>query len=113
MTFARTSRRRPPPGRVGCHGRTVRVAIVTESFLPQVNGVTNSVLRVVEHLHDRGFPALIIAPGAGPDRYLHARVRRVRAVDLPVITSLPIGVPSPKVHNALAEFRPDVVHLAS
>jgi phosphatidylinositol alpha 1,6-mannosyltransferase len=91
----------------------VRVAIVTESFLPQVNGVTNSVLRVVEHLHERGHQALIIAPGTGPDRYLHARVRRVRAVELPVITSLPIGVPSPKVHAALAEFAPDVVHLAS
>ena len=91
----------------------MRVAIVTESFLPQVNGVTNSVLRVVEHLHERGHQALIIAPGVGPDRYLHARVRRVRAVDLPVITSLPIGVPSPKVYAALAEFAPDVVHLAS
>lgn len=91
----------------------MRVAIVTESFLPQVNGVTNSVLRVVEHLHDRGHQALIIAPGIGPERYLHARVRRVRAVDLPVITSLPIGVPTPRVHAALAEFEPDVVHLAS
>jgi phosphatidylinositol alpha 1,6-mannosyltransferase len=91
----------------------VRVAIVTESFLPQVNGVTNSVLRVVEHLHERGHQALIIAPGVGPDRYRHAPVRRVRAVDLPVITSLPIGVPSPKVHTWLAEFGPDVVHLAS
>jgi phosphatidylinositol alpha 1,6-mannosyltransferase len=91
----------------------VRVAIVTESFLPQVNGVTNSVLRVVEHLHDRGHQALIIAPGVGPERYLHARVLRVRAVDLPVITSLPVGVPTPRVHTALAEFEPDVVHLAS
>jgi phosphatidylinositol alpha 1,6-mannosyltransferase len=92
----------------------VRVGIVTESFLPQVNGVTNSVLRVVEHLHARGHEALVVAPGiAGPDRYLHAAVRRVRAVDLPVISSLPIGMPSPKVHAALAEFAPDVVHLAS
>jgi phosphatidylinositol alpha 1,6-mannosyltransferase len=91
----------------------VRVAIVTESFLPQVNGVTNSVLRVVEHLQRCGHEALVVAPGPGPVRYLHAAVRRVRAVDLPVISSLPIGVPSPRVHTALAEFRPDVVHLAS
>lgn len=92
----------------------MRVAIVTESFLPQVNGVTNSVLRVVEHLRLRGHDALVVAPGtAGPDRYLHAPVRRVRAVDLPVISTLPIGVPSPKVHAALAGFEPDVVHLAS
>jgi phosphatidylinositol alpha 1,6-mannosyltransferase len=92
---------------------TVRVAIVTESFLPQVNGVTNSVLRVVEHLQPRGHQTLVVAPGPGPDSYRHAAVRRVRAVDLPVISSLPIGVPSPKVHAALADFGPDVVHLAS
>jgi phosphatidylinositol alpha 1,6-mannosyltransferase len=91
----------------------VRVAIVTESFLPQVNGVTNSVLRVVEHLERRGHDAMVVAPGPGPDRYRHAEVRRVRAVDLPVISSLPIGMPSPRVHAALSEFAPDVVHLAS
>ncbi|MGQ0839239.1 glycosyltransferase family 4 protein [Actinokineospora sp.] len=91
----------------------MRVAIVTESFLPQVNGVSNSVLRVVEHLHQRGHQAMVIAPGPGPDRYLHASVRRVRAVDVPAITSLPIGVPSPKILTDLAEFDPDVVHLAS
>jgi phosphatidylinositol alpha 1,6-mannosyltransferase len=92
----------------------VRVAIVTESFLPQVNGVTNSVLRVLEHLHARGHTALVVAPGmAGPASYLHAPVRRVRAIDLPMISTLPIGVPSPRVHAAIAEFAPDVVHLAS
>jgi len=92
----------------------VRVAIVTESFLPQVNGVTNSVLRVVEHLHANGHEALVVAPGPGPDRYRHAPVHRVRAVDLPVVTSLPIGVPSRRrVLTLLTEFQPDVVHLAS
>ena len=104
---------RSPHGSAGCDGRTVRVAIVTESFLPQVNGVTNSVLRVVEHLQLRGHDALVVAPGPGPERYRHAAVRRVRAVDLPVLSSLPIGVPSSKVHAALSEFEPDVVHLAS
>ncbi|OLR90706.1 glycosyltransferase family 4 protein [Actinokineospora bangkokensis] len=91
----------------------MRVAIVTESFLPQVNGVSNSVLRVVEHLERRGHAALVVAPGAGPDRYRHARVARVPAVDVPMITSLPIGLPTPRVHAEIAAFDPDVVHLAS
>jgi phosphatidylinositol alpha 1,6-mannosyltransferase len=95
------------------HGDPVRVAIVTESFLPQVNGVTNSVLRVLEHLRGHGHQALVIAPGAGDDRYLDTPVVRVPAVDLPRLSSLPVGVPTRKVLTALAEFRPDVVHLAS
>ncbi|MCG8915426.1 glycosyltransferase family 1 protein [Actinokineospora sp. PR83] len=91
----------------------MRVAIVTESFLPQVNGVTNSVLRVVEHLQHRGHPALVVAPGPGQDRYRHAEVTRVPAVGVPMITSLPIGVPTRRVLTELAAFDPDVVHLAS
>ncbi|SED43848.1 phosphatidylinositol alpha 1,6-mannosyltransferase [Amycolatopsis lurida] len=91
----------------------VRVAIVTESFLPQVNGVTNSVLRVVEHLRDRAHDVLIIAPGPGPVEYLGAPVVRIPALDFPGVNSLPVGVPTRTVLTALADFGPDVVHLAS
>lgn len=92
----------------------MRVAIVTESFLPQVNGVTNSVLRVVEHLRDRGHEVLVVAPGlTGPVEYRGAPVVRIPAVDLPVVNSLPIGLPTRTVLTALTAFRPDVVHLAS
>ncbi|WP_408641969.1 glycosyltransferase family 4 protein [Saccharopolyspora oryzae] len=91
----------------------VRTAIVTESFLPQINGVTNSVLRVLEHLRRRGDSALVIAPGAGPEEYAGFPVIRLPAVDLPVVSSLPIGFPTRRLLRGLQDFRPDVVHLAS
>ncbi len=56
----------------------VRVAIVTESFLPIVNGVSNSVARVLEHL---------VASGDGPSEDLGFPVVR-----LPVVDSLAGGV---------------------
>ena len=87
--------------------------MVTESFLPQVNGVTNSVLRILEHFERTGHDAVVIAPGPGDDRYASARVVRVPAVALPVYRSFPVGLPSPRLAAALQSFQPDIVHLAS
>jgi phosphatidylinositol alpha 1,6-mannosyltransferase len=64
--------------------RVVKIGIVTESFLPQINGVTNSVLRILEHFRDRGHEAVVVAPGDGPAEYAGATVVRVPAVPLPV-----------------------------
>jgi phosphatidylinositol alpha 1,6-mannosyltransferase len=97
----------------------VRVAIVAESFLPNVNGVTNSVLRVVEHLRRTGHEVLIIAPdtprGEPPADRVHdgVRVHRVPSRMFPKINSLPLGVPRPRIVKVLRGFDPDVVHLAS
>lgn len=91
----------------------MRVAIVTESFLPQVNGVTGSVLRILEHLRDRGHAALVVAPGHGPGEHGGAPVVRVPAVQLPVVNSLPVGLPTRRVFTAIEAFGPDVIHLAS
>lgn len=92
--------------------RIVRVAIVSECFLPVVNGVTNSVLRVLEHLAASGHEALVVAPGEG-GVYAGTQVVGVPALELPVVNSMPVGVPSRRVLRALRAFRPDVVHLAA
>jgi len=97
----------------------VRVAIVAESFLPNVNGVTNSVLRVIEHLRRTGHEVMVIAPdtppGEPPAEKVHdgVRVHRVPSRMFPMITSLPLGVPRPRMVGVLRGFDPDVVHLAS
>lgn len=96
----------------------MRVVIVAESFLPVVNGVVNSVLRVLEHLRTTGDEALIIAPAAVKGQqsvyeYQGFPVVHVPALSLPVVNSLPVGVPSRTVLTAMRDFRPDVVHLAS
>lgn len=97
----------------------MRVAIVAESFLPEVNGVSNSVIRVLEHLRRTGHEALVIAPDTPPgqpraDRiYDGIRVHRVPSRMFPKVTTLPLGVPTPRLVKVLRGFDPHVVHLAS
>ena len=86
---------------------------MSESFLPQVNGVSNCVRHVAELLDAAGHEPLVVAPGPGPDSHRGVRVVRVRSVGLPGYRSFPVGLPDPAVLRALAEFGPDVVHLAS
>lgn len=97
----------------------MRVAIVAESFLPEVNGVSNSVLRVLEHLRRTGHEALVIAPDTPPGQpraeRIHdgVRVHRVPSRMFPKVTTLPLGVPMPRMVKVLRGFDPHVVHLAS
>ena len=97
----------------------MRVAIVAESFLPEVNGVSNSVIRVLEHLRRTGHEALVIAPDTPPgqaraDRiYDGIRVHRVPSRMFPKVTTLPLGVPTPRLVKVLRGFDPHVIHLAS
>jgi phosphatidylinositol alpha 1,6-mannosyltransferase len=91
----------------------MRVALVTESFLPQVNGVTNTVCRILEHLAARGHEALVVAPGPGPDSYAGFPVVAVPGVGLPGYREFKLGLPTRRVEKILRGFRPDLVHLAS
>lgn len=91
----------------------MRVCIVTESFFPQVNGVTNTVRHVVDRLLETGHEPLVVAPGPGQTSYRNVRVVRVRSMGLPGYRSFSLGLPDSAVERAMADFRPDVVHLAS
>jgi len=96
----------------------MRIAIVTESFPPDVNGVANSVVRVAEHLVRRGHSPMVIAPApssttrgiTGAHPY---PVIRVPSVPLPRYRGFRLGLPSPKLADALIAHAPHVVHLAS
>src|SRR5699024_4677250 len=100
---------------------SVRILFVTESFLPHMNGVTGSVLRVADHFAATGDDLGILAPArAGADGHLRTSCRRreplLRApsAPLPGGTAVRIATTSASaLRRRIDEFRPDVVHLAS
>ena len=91
----------------------MRIAVVAESFLPQVNGVANSVRHLVDHLVRRGHKALVIAPGPGATWHGDTPVVRARSLPLPMYPEFPLGLPDAGIRKAVTEFGPDVMHLAA
>lgn len=87
-----------------------RVAIVTESFLPQINGVTNSVVRVLETFKQREIEAIVIAPTAPSPRFLGFEV--IQMPNLPLL-QFAVGVPNPQLSRTLEAFQPDLIHVAA
>ncbi|MGG7465686.1 glycosyltransferase family 4 protein [Plantibacter sp. YIM 135347] len=95
----------------------MRIAIVAESFLPQMNGVTHSLLRVMEHLAERGDDVLVIAPSGGrdtPHQHGSARVDGLPSFALPRYRNVRLAAGGVRrITTLLRGFSPDVVHLAS
>ncbi|HWF82580.1 MAG TPA: glycosyltransferase family 1 protein [Streptosporangiaceae bacterium] len=95
----------------------MRIAYVTESFPPVVNGVAITATRVAEHLVRRGHKPLVIAPelapgSARPDAEFSYPVARMPSVALPIYPDFRFGVPGPWIRAAIAEHDADLVHLA-
>jgi glycosyltransferase involved in cell wall biosynthesis len=98
--------------------RTRRIAVVTETYPPEVNGVAMSMARIVDGLHRRHHDLQLIRPrqrGAPPaprgarfDEFLTA------GWPVPLYPGLRMGVPSKRALVKLwSRERPDVVHIAT
>ena len=92
----------------------MRVLVAAESFVPEINGVTNSVLRVLEHLGRRGHDAVVVAAAPGPDEVAGVPVIRVPGLTVPTYRTLTVGCAGRgRIGHLLRHYRPDVVHLAA
>ncbi|WP_212844950.1 glycosyltransferase [Catellatospora sp. IY07-71] len=93
----------------------MRVAIITESFSPDVNGVANSVARVADHLAARGHEPMVVAPRPRATRAVSAKpypVLRLGSLPLPGYGNVRLARPARRLRAALAAFQPDVEALA-
>jgi glycosyltransferase involved in cell wall biosynthesis len=101
----------------------VRIALVTETYPPEVNGVAMTLSRLVSGLNNRGQKVTVVRPrqqgeassgprihnaGAGFDQWL------VAGWPIPFYNSLRVGAPAKgMLRKRWAQNRPDVVHVAT
>jgi len=105
--------------------RSLRIAFVTETYPPEVNGVSMTLARVVDGLHRRNHDVQLIRPrqpgkDAGKEgadassNGLRFHEVLMRGLPIPRYPNLRMGVPSKKALIKLwSTHRPDVVHIAT
>jgi len=99
--------------------RSMRVAFVTETYPPEVNGVSMTLSRLVEGLHARNHDVQLVRPrqpGAEGAAETQGRFHEVlmRGLPVPRYPSLRMGVPSKRALVRLWSMsRPDIVHIAT
>jgi glycosyltransferase involved in cell wall biosynthesis len=89
----------------------MRVALITENFLPKLDGVTRTLATLLEHLERHGHQAMVLGPQGGPHQYAGAPVFGAPGLPLPMYPELRMLFPPRGFERLLARFQPDVVHV--
>ncbi|HEY1226809.1 MAG TPA: glycosyltransferase, partial [Ramlibacter sp.] len=80
----------------------MKIALVTDAWVPQVNGVVTTLVELVRHLTADGHDVLVIEP------------RQFRTRPCPGYAGIDLAVsPGEEVARRLDGFQPDAVHLAT
>ena len=91
----------------------MRIALVAETFLPKVDGIVNTLCRLLEHLARRGDEALVLAPSGAPEQFMGHRVLGLPSLPMPFYPELRVALPTPAALRALEAFAPDLVQVAN
>jgi glycosyltransferase involved in cell wall biosynthesis len=78
-----------------------RLALVTDAWQPQTNGVVNTLVRLVEHLESQGTEVRVIAP------------HQHRTMPLPSYPEIRVACDPWKAIRQISDFEPDAVHVAT
>jgi len=90
-----------------------QVAILTESFLPKVDGVVKTTYFTVRYLQATGREVLVFAPDIAVEQIGASQVIPVPSIGLPQAPETRLALPNPLVARHIKDFNPDLIHLFS
>lgn len=92
----------------------MKIAYVTETWPPELNGVALTAARVVKHLRARGHGVELIRPRQSADDVGDTETVMVPGVPIPLYRELRMGLPArQRLLKRWCAARPDVVHVAT
>jgi glycosyltransferase involved in cell wall biosynthesis len=88
----------------------LRIAIISEVFLPKIDGVVHRTLNLIRHLTQFGDEVLVVCPRAEGCSDCHVRVVDVPSFSFPLYPEYRVGLPDRRLAVTLKAFAPEVLH---
>jgi glycosyltransferase involved in cell wall biosynthesis len=111
--------RDPPPKDRAAGPRPLRIALVSETYPPEINGVAMTLGRLVAGMQARGHGIQLVRPRQGGEAGTAPAVPGIEEVlrpglAIPLYRGLHVGLPARGLCNRLwRQRRPDLVHIAT
>jgi glycosyltransferase involved in cell wall biosynthesis len=87
------------------------VALFTETFLPRVDGIVNTLCWTLRGLVEAGCEPLVVAPRGNTALMPGVHVIGATSMPFPLYPEVRLALMGPGIGQQLDRFRPDVVHL--
>ncbi|KIR59176.1 hypothetical protein I314_05162 [Cryptococcus bacillisporus CA1873] len=88
----------------------LRIVIVTENFLPKVDGVTRTLSRLLVHLQSSGHSCILLGPSSSITTYASHPIIGTLGIPLYCYPGLKLNFARPKFWEVVKSWEPDVVH---
>ncbi len=89
----------------------MRIAIFTETFLPKVDGIVNTICHLLNYLAEHGHVSILFAPEGGLQQYAETPIVGLPAYPFPLYPEFKLVPPWVAVQSQLTRFQPDLVLL--
>lgn len=91
----------------------MRIAYFTETFLPKIDGIVNTLCYLLEYLARQGHASILFAPGEGSTSYANTSIVRLSGFSFPLYPELSLVPPYVNIDARLDAFQPDLIHLVN
>ena len=90
----------------------MRVAVFTDTYLPQINGVTNMLKNLISYYEENGIEYKIFGPKYELTTNEYHNVERFYSIRFLLYPENRVAFPNTfRINSTLSEFKPDIIHI--
>ena len=92
----------------------MKIAIFTDTFVPDVNGVAKTLKRFTDYLSSKGYEYRVFAPKSASQSLYSSDIHRFKSLPFFLYPEIRLALPNMlHVRDELLQFKPDIIHVAT